>query len=149
MELVQVDVVGLQPVEAVANRAADVRGRGAGLVRRHIHPELRREHDPVAPTREDAAEERLRRRRAVDVGRVEEVHFRIERGVDDPTGTRLVHATAEVVASEPDDADLERADLPRFHGPDASRVRRYAAPRIDRSHAVAPVPWTASSQPCR
>jgi hypothetical protein len=79
--------------------------------------ELRREHDPFAPTAQQLAEEALaraavavdRRARAVsvDVGRVEERDAGVQRRVDDRARALEVEPSAEVVAAEPDARDDE------------------------------------------
>ena len=64
----------------------------------------------VAPPLEHLAEEALAVALvAVDVGRVEEVDARFERGVDHAPGPREVDPAAEIVAAQPDDGDLDAA----------------------------------------
>ena len=86
VHLVEVDVVGLQPAQAVVARLADVRAPRAGpsfgqSLARVV--DLGREHRPLAPTvalREPAADDRLGEPApvAVDVGGVEEVDAELE-----------------------------------------------------------------------
>ena len=98
---------------------------------------------------QDPAEERLGQGAAVDVGRVEQGDAGVDRGVHHAFCASFVDAPAEVVASESEDADLERADLPGLHRPDANRERVQAWSWIVFWQAVAPPPSTASSHPCR
>ena len=69
--------------------------------------ELRRDEHLVATAAERTAEELLGARPAVDVGRVEEVDTGIEGSIDHRRALLLVDAHPEVVASEPDQRDLE------------------------------------------
>ena len=82
MELVEVDVVGLQPAQARVERPADVeRGELAGVGPVvHVAVELGRDDRPLAPAAalgepvaDDGFRGALARRSAVDVGGVEEI----------------------------------------------------------------------------
>ena len=117
MVLVEVDHVGLQPPERRLDRRADVLARAAALgAVAHSAAELRREHDLVAAPCSTLPMMRLAAAAvAVDVGGVEERDPGLERGVDDGARRRLVDAAAEVVATEADDGDLERAERARAH----------------------------------
>jgi hypothetical protein len=68
------------------------------LVVDHADPELRHQHDTVAPPGQRAPEQALACVLAVDVGRVEQRDARVERRIDDRTRARFVDAPAEVVA---------------------------------------------------
>ena len=70
----------------------------------HVHAELGGDDRLVAPALQRRAEHLLGRavRVAVDVGRVEEVHPEIQRGVHHRAGTVKIHPTPEVVATESD-----------------------------------------------
>ena len=70
---------------------------------------------PRCAARRAPAEELLALRAAVDVGGVEERDARIQRRVDHVLRRRLVDPPAEVVAAEPDDADVERSDFSCVH----------------------------------
>ena len=117
--LVEVDPVGLQPPQRCLDRLADVGARTAGgLAVAEVVPELRREHDLVAPAGERAADDLLAAAPvAVDVRGVEERDARVERGVDHRARSLLVDPAAEVVAAEADDGHLEigAAEPPRAH----------------------------------
>ncbi len=78
VQLVEIDRLDLQPVQAVGNRALDVVGRGARLAGRDLHAELGRHHEPVAAALQNPPEELLALGAAVDVGRIEEGDARIE-----------------------------------------------------------------------
>jgi len=127
VQLVEVDPVGPKPAQRRRDRAADERRRAAtaGI---HRPAELRREDDLVAPPLDRAADELLAPAVAVDVRGVEEGHALLERGVDHRARGVLVDPTSEVVATEPDDRDLERADAPRLHG--AHPIRGVSAVRV-------------------
>ena len=67
--------------------------------------------DLVAAADERLAEQRLAAALvAVDVRGVEERDARLERGIDHGLRARLVDGTAEVVATEPDNRDVERSE---------------------------------------
>ena len=86
VELVEVDAVGLQPAQAVLDRAPHVLGPGAAPLLVDGHAELGREHHLVAAPGQRAAEKLLAAGAAVDVGGVEEVDAGVERRVDDARG---------------------------------------------------------------
>jgi hypothetical protein len=121
VHLVEVDVVGLQPAQAVLAGLADVVGGEVPVVRAGAHRlvDLGRENDPLpAPALgEPAADDLLRGaeallhvrglRAAVDVGGVEEVDALFERLVHDREAGRLVGDPAEVHRPEREPADLQ------------------------------------------
>ena len=120
MQLVDVDPVGLEPLEARFNRLRDVTARRAlhqtGIV--HRVAEFRREHDVLAPRAEKLAEADFRAALvAVDIGGVEEGDAEIERLVDHRARGIGVDAQPEVIAAQPDGGELERrvAELALFH----------------------------------
>jgi len=84
-------------------------------------PRLRRDEQAVGlPLLQEAPDERLAAAVAVDVGRVEEGHAGVHRGVQDGEGVALVDLTpvgTELPAPQPDDADLlpGPAQPPRLH----------------------------------
>ena len=81
--------------------------------------ELRRDHDPVSLLLEDSAEIGLALALAVGVGRVEMRDACLEGGRDDCPGSVEVEPSAEVVAAEADDGNVEVAcsDRARIDGP--------------------------------
>ena len=110
MRVVEVDVVGVQPAQAVLDLLDDVSARQPGGRVEATFSALGRDHHVLASTGERAAEDLLggftfgRRRHArpvegrrcsVDVGGVEEVDAEIERRVNDPLGLRRVRRNAE------------------------------------------------------
>ena len=115
VQLVEVDVVGAQPLQAVLEGGADVGRRGPALVPLVGDAELGGQHDLVAPGPERGAEVGLALGAPVDVGGVEEGDAGIERGTHDGVGLLATDAHAEVVAAQPDHADGERADGARVH----------------------------------
>ncbi len=69
-----------------------------------------------ATTGERRAEELLRLPASVALGGVEVVDPGVDRGVDDRTRPLGVDHHPEVVATEPDDGDVEHPDLASLHG---------------------------------
>src|SRR5262249_18956508 len=122
--VVEVDVVGAEPLERGGDRTADVLGRSSRRIRAGTPPELGRDHDLVTPLGERAAEVALACAVAVRLGSVEERHAGVECRVDDLARAGCIHARAELVAAEPDDGHDEagRADVPGAHlvGPSVS-----------------------------
>jgi hypothetical protein len=120
--LVQVDAIGAEPPQAAFDRFGHPPGARAGMARVVVdgRDELRGDDHVVAMAAEGAAEVLLGSGSAVDVGRVEEVDSRVERSVDYGRALLLVDAHAEVVAAQSDQRDLERPQLARLHGCDAT-----------------------------
>ena len=117
MLLVEVDSVGAEAPQAAFDRLGDPAGAGAGVAGIVVDrgDELGGDDDLVAPAGERATQVLLRARPAVDVGRVEEVDPGVEGGMDDRGAALLVDAHPEVVAAQPDQADLERSELAHLH----------------------------------
>jgi hypothetical protein len=108
VQVVEVDVVRLQPLERADDRVADVCGGAEPAVR--APAELRREDDPFAARTEDLPEHALAAPTApVHVGGVEEGDARVEGRLDDRARLREVDPGAEVVAPEPDTRDAKPA----------------------------------------
>ena len=110
VHLVEVDVIHLQPAQAVVAGLLDPPPRQPAAVRiaGHRVSHLRRQHDPVASPDQRLAEDRLGCTVVVHVGRVEQRDARIDRPVD--------HAMALVdvgVAPAPEHhrAERDRRDL--------------------------------------
>jgi len=101
VEVVEVDVIGPEPLERAVDRATDVRSRP---IARPVAPaELRRENDLVATALEDLAKEALAPASvAVDLRGVEERDTDVDGRVDDRPRGRDVEAPAEVVAAQTD-----------------------------------------------
>lgn len=113
-------MVGLEALQGGVDRAPDVHGGELVVVRPgiafggHVPVHLGGQHHLVAPAaalREPGADDLLGAALvlapAVDVGRVEEVQARAERGVHDRVAVRLVGLRAEVHRPEDEPADLE------------------------------------------
>jgi hypothetical protein len=103
--LVEIDVIGLQPLQARLDRRHDVAARGTllGAVGRHRLGVFRRQHDVLAAVAEHGAEHCLRAAHAgVDVGGVEQGDAEVERAVDHLARGFEVGALAEIVAAEAD-----------------------------------------------
>ena len=131
--------------QTVVKRPPYSRGR-ANLVGATSIPNLVAARSIAAP--QDPAQEGLARRASVDVGRVEERHARVERGIDHPLSARLVDPASEVVATEPDDADRQRADRAGLHPADATRaapIRRRRGSTTRRRSAPSPTRRRARS----
>jgi hypothetical protein len=100
VSLVQVDVAGAQPSQAVLTGAHDPPPGQAGLVRvgAHREPALGRQDEPVpcaGPAAEPAADDLLGRAGLVDIGRVDEVAAGFGVPVEQQVGGRLVGLLAE------------------------------------------------------
>src|SRR5215468_10616342 len=120
MQLVKIDPIGTQPLQARLDRVHDIAPRRplelAGLI--HRHAELAREHDRFALLAENASEALLRAAFvAVAVGGVDQVDAELDRLTYDPARRREIDAAAEVVAAEADDGHFKRgaAEPAFFH----------------------------------
>jgi len=116
VHLVQVDPVGLQPLQTVLDLLHDPASGVAALVRvaaglphSHVHGavELGRQDDAVAAAAQRLADDRLRLALGVDVGGVDEVDAGVQRLVDD-RGRGVVVGLAP--GAEHHGAEAERAD---------------------------------------
>jgi hypothetical protein len=120
VELVDVDVVGLEPLEARVHRPPDVEGgqlvvvRPGGAVAGHVAVDLGGEDGLVAmrgalrePVADDLLGTALVLAPAVHVGGVEEVDARVEGRIHDRVGVGLIGLRAEVHGAEDESADLE------------------------------------------
>jgi hypothetical protein len=110
VQLVEVDPVGAQALEARLDRLHDVAaGRAperAGLV--HRQAELGREHDLLAPVAENAPQRLLRAAAvAVAVGSIDQIDSARHRRVHHALGRRKIDTAAEIIAAEPDDGHVE------------------------------------------
>ena len=85
VDLVEVEPVGLQPLQARLDGGHDVAARAAFLFAVvHRHAEFRGKHDVLAPVAQHLAEHGLRAAApAIDVGRIEQRDPGVERLVDD------------------------------------------------------------------
>src|SRR5215831_11345297 len=120
MQLVKIDPIGTQPLQARLDRVHDIAPRRplelAGLI--HRHAELAREHDRFALLAENASEALLRAAFvAVAVGGVDQVDAELDRFAYNPARRRKIDAAAEVVSAEADDGHFKRgaAELALFH----------------------------------
>ena len=127
--VVQVDVIGAEPLQRALDRAADMLGRAverpdgghvAGLRRVHPPRELRREHVLVAMPLDGAAHELLVGHRPVQLRRVQEVDSELQRALDGRGRLAFIGRPVEgghPHASEPESRDLERSEPAPFHCP--------------------------------
>ena len=137
MQLVKIDAIGAQPLQARLDRVHDVVPRRALELARliHRHAELAREHDRFALLAENSSEPLLRAAFvAVAVGGVDEVDAQLDRLAYDPARRRKIDAAAEVVAAEADDRHFERgaAEPPFAHRDHLAHCAR-VSPRIFRA----------------
>jgi len=122
VQVVEVDDVGLQPLEALFAVTADRLGTAVDLplpLGVAEHAALGGEDDLAAPVPEHAADERLVGAEAVKRRRVEHRHAELERSAEHrgrrlrgwwgPVGVRQAHA------AEPESGDRERTELSRLH----------------------------------
>src|SRR4051812_34868031 len=107
MQLIEIDVVGAQPTQRVLDSATDVATSSARLPVRTVQgvTELRREHEVVAVTAQELAQEVLGL--AVDVGGVDKGDAFVYGGVDDCASGIEIDAAAEVVSAQSDSRDHE------------------------------------------
>jgi hypothetical protein len=114
MYLIQVEIVGAEPLEGVLDRAQDPLPRPAAVVRlvAHGHEELRGQHHLVAAALKCLTEDLLRDAAGVDVGGVDEVDAGVECVVDDAD---RVGAVLVAPRAEHHRAQAQRAD--RHPGP--------------------------------
>src|SRR3954471_9071451 len=77
--------------------------------------ELRRHDDALPPSAQSTSEIFLAQSVAIELGRIEEIDARLQRGVHDRGGCVGIETPTEVVASQADDRDLERADASVLH----------------------------------
>ena len=99
MDLVQVDIVGAQPAQAVFGGLPHVLRLGAVVRFVELHAELGGDDDSCR--RLPSARPRIFLAVAfiVDVGGIEEVDAGVERGVDHAARLRFIDAPAEIVAA--------------------------------------------------
>ena len=107
MDLIQVDVVGAEPAQAVLHLAHYSQPGVAPLVDAlpHVAVHLAREHDVVAAALQRTADDLLGLPGRVHVGRVDEVDAAVDGGVDVP------HAVVHVGVAPP--AEHHRAEAVR------------------------------------
>ena len=115
VDLVQVDVVGAEPAQAVVALGDDPAPRvplGVGVLP-HLPVHLGGEHDlvPLGPG-QGLAHDLLGLAERVDVGGVDEIDPGVERGMDDPDGFVVIRG----------------APGPEHHGPQAQGADLYAGP---------------------
>ena len=137
VQVVEVDGVDAEPTQRAVARIADVLGPPVPsvTVRRPVLEDetaLRREHDPLAPSRERAADERLVCERAVHVGGVEVLDAEIDRPVDEARRARgLVDRGIAIGPGQPHAAEP--------HGEDRATRREEPPPAsADDTTPVAP-----------
>ena len=138
VELIEVEVVGLQPPQTRLARAADIRRAGIAadrLARIFVEalPELGGDDDLLPPSNQRLAEDPLAVPRAVDVGGVEQRDAEIERPVDRAHRLRVIHvAPADGLAVAP----RRPADGPTSHAQAAHRDAGTAQGSCDRCFHV-------------
>src|SRR5262249_11781270 len=120
VQVVQVNVVGLQTLEAAFHLASHTASRAGGNVwRMDAKPELGRQNHTLPLTLQCVAEHQLGSRRTTVRRRgIEERYSGIQGGVDDFSCALLVAAGTEVVAAQSDDGhgEARRTHLPVTHG---------------------------------
>jgi hypothetical protein len=115
VELIQVDVVGAEPLEAGLAAADDVVTGLADVVRAVAHPavNLGRQDHPVAASLQGLAEDLLRRPLRVDIGGVEQVDARLQAEIDE--SARLVRLDRSHLLLVTRAAERHRAEGERGH----------------------------------
>ena len=123
MELVEVDAIGTELLQAALRRDGDPLGAAAAMALVGHRPELGRDDHVVAPATEGGAEQLLGAPLAVHVRGVEEVHTGVDRRVDHCLCRLGTDPATEVVAAEADDRNRQLTDRPLLHR--HSLARRY------------------------
>src|SRR5215813_8166712 len=136
MQLVKIDPIGTQPLQARLDRVHDIAPRRplelAGLI--HRHAELAREHDRFALLAENSSEPLLRAAFvAVAVGGVDQVDTELDRLAYDAARRSKIDTAAEIVTAQADDGHFERgaAEPALFHRRSSHCAR--VSPRIFRA----------------
>ena len=106
MDLVEIDVIGAEPVQARLERAGYARRR-----RTAGQAELGGDLDLRPARAQGPADEVLGLAVAVGLGGIEEGDAGIDGRIDHRRGAPRIQAPAEIVASDPDRRDLETADV--------------------------------------
>src|SRR5204863_5519338 len=97
------------------------RPRRLAVLAAHVRAELGRQDDPVAPAPQHLSEQPFAPSPpAIDVRGVEELDAALQSGVHHGAGPVEPHPAPEVVASEPDDRNLEIPELAPAHARDVS-----------------------------
>ena len=127
MDVVEVEVVGLQPLQRAFDLLLDVQSRHTGIVGPPAHriEELGGDDGVLALTLQRDTQHRFRGAADIGIGRVEEVHARIERGVHHLRRTLLVGAIAEGHRAQADLGDFQAgtAEVAVVHGAAPREVR--------------------------
>ena len=118
--VVQVDVVGAEPLQRAFDGGADVRRAAVEVPAPppawEIEPELRGEHDLVAAALDGPADELLVGVRAVDLGGVDEGDAEVEGAVDGADRLGVVAAGAGVGGGHAHRAEADAADIEGAQG---------------------------------
>lgn len=143
VELVEVDVVGREALQARIEGAADVQGGKPGFVGPVLHGavNLGGEHRPLpalAALGEPAAQNFLGPApvlgAAVDVGRVKEIDARVQRGIHDRVGGRLLCLRPKIHGAQAEAGNLQAraAQLAVLHGRSFRTLTLQPEPEFDR-----------------
>ena len=130
MDLVEIDVVGAEPLQAGVDLGQDRLARQAGAVRplAHAAVDLGRDHHLVAPreVEQRAADDLFAGAVRIDVGGVEEVDAEVERLLDERPARRLAErprvvaalglAVAHAAQADARDVEAGAAELDVVHG---------------------------------
>ncbi len=121
MLLIEVDPVGLHPLQAGLDRRHDVAPRRAllGAVGAHRLGEFGRQHDVLAAVAEHLAEDLFGAANpGIDVGGIEQRDAEVDRLVDHLARGFEVGALAEIVAAEADGGNTQAgaAEIANLHG---------------------------------
>ena len=113
MLVVEVDAIGVEALEGAFDRDADVRRAAVGSVAARVRhePELRGQHDLVAPALDRPSDELLIRVGSVHLGGVDEGHAEVERPVDGADGLRVVRAGPGVGGGHAHGAETDTGDV--------------------------------------
>ena len=154
VHVVDVDVVGIQPLQALLHRGKDVAAAETGVVRvlAHLPAHLGGEDDPLAPALERLADDPLAFALHVDIGCVEEIDALSNGVVHDREAVRLAglfpeHHGAEADARHPKGCS---GQFPVFH-PSILHFERRASARptpMTNPYALNSFPATSAPETC-
>src|SRR6185312_895717 len=141
MRLIEIDVLGIQPLQRALHRTQDVLLGQAGFPRRHFHAHLGGDDHPVAdvPPPQPVADDALRLAALVAgyperirIRGVDEVESGRDKGIEHPEGGRLVRGPPEDIAAESQRANLQpgSAEFAFDHGWQAAMLLRPRDPEV-------------------
>ena len=115
MNLIQVDGVDLKSPQTGFESRAHIFWTGALPSFAHFHSEFRGDDRLLPAALERLSEKLFALAAAVNIGRIEKVDPRVERGIEHGRGSRGIRPPTEVVASQANKTHVKRSKLAIFH----------------------------------